>query len=254
MLGVSVKSLSPDNQSILVYFIVIFPFAVLSIFGWLVSCHHTKLYGPSDYRTDKGFLDAGRAVPTIEVGKRLEEELAANEPDTPLTKSDESRAESADTKTSSIVFGNRVGRSLRLTQAYLAEGLVFQALQAELGGSVQRQVTVGGLHVDGLIYSPDGAITVVEVKIISAVAPDWRRRVREGRQYLERVKSAFQAQRRGNLNLLLALVVDGNLGRLSEVRSGMLETDGMVEVRVYGLSELIERYGFGDEDKSSQGT
>src|SRR5262245_17829050 len=64
LLGTSVSSLLPANQTVLVYFIVVFPFVVLSVFGWLVSRHHTKLYGPADYRTDKGFLDAGHTVPT----------------------------------------------------------------------------------------------------------------------------------------------------------------------------------------------
>ena len=37
LLGASVKSLLPENQTILVCFIVVFPFVVLSVFGWLVS-------------------------------------------------------------------------------------------------------------------------------------------------------------------------------------------------------------------------
>ena len=51
LLGTSVKNLSSANQTILVYFIVVFPFVVLGVFGWLVSRHHTKLYGPADCRT-----------------------------------------------------------------------------------------------------------------------------------------------------------------------------------------------------------
>ena len=40
----------------LVWFLVLFPVAVLILFGWLVSRHHEKLYAPSDYRSDDIFL------------------------------------------------------------------------------------------------------------------------------------------------------------------------------------------------------
>lgn len=40
----------------LVWFLVLFPVAVLILFGWLVSRHHEKLYAPSDYRSDEIFL------------------------------------------------------------------------------------------------------------------------------------------------------------------------------------------------------
>jgi hypothetical protein len=40
LLGTSAKNLSLENQTKLVYFIVGFPFVVLSVFGWLVSRHH----------------------------------------------------------------------------------------------------------------------------------------------------------------------------------------------------------------------
>lgn len=43
-------------RSTLVWFLVLFPVAVLAMFGWLVSRHHEKLYAPSDYRSDEGFF------------------------------------------------------------------------------------------------------------------------------------------------------------------------------------------------------
>lgn len=40
----------------LVWFLVLFPVIVLSLFGWLVIQHNEKLYAPSDYRSDDSFL------------------------------------------------------------------------------------------------------------------------------------------------------------------------------------------------------
>src|SRR5688500_218985 len=40
----------------LIWFIVVFPFFVPFAFYRLVSQHHTKLYAPSDFRSDESFL------------------------------------------------------------------------------------------------------------------------------------------------------------------------------------------------------
>jgi len=56
LFGFSSESLSADEKTPLIYFIIIFPVLVLFLFGWLVSKHHDKLYSPSDYRDDKSFL------------------------------------------------------------------------------------------------------------------------------------------------------------------------------------------------------
>ena len=42
----------------LVWFLVIFPFAVLGVFMWLIAKHPTRLYSPSDFRDDEAFLAA----------------------------------------------------------------------------------------------------------------------------------------------------------------------------------------------------
>lgn len=50
------NSPQPSERLPLVWFLVIFPLIVLGTFGWLVSCHHEKLYAPDDYKSDDGFL------------------------------------------------------------------------------------------------------------------------------------------------------------------------------------------------------
>ena len=55
------SSVQPDERSPLIWFLVTFPPLVLGTFAWLVSRHHEKLYGPGDYKTDAGFLDAAKA-------------------------------------------------------------------------------------------------------------------------------------------------------------------------------------------------
>ena len=42
----------------LVYFMVVFPVIVFVAFLWLVANHHSKLYGPSDFKDDESFIKA----------------------------------------------------------------------------------------------------------------------------------------------------------------------------------------------------
>ncbi|MEJ8827105.1 hypothetical protein WKW80_34815 [Variovorax humicola] len=68
-LTLGISSLEPDERRPMVWFLVLFPVLVLLTFGWLVSCHHEKLYGPGDYKSDESFLQGmrTRVRHTIEV-------------------------------------------------------------------------------------------------------------------------------------------------------------------------------------------
>jgi len=46
---------SPERLP-LIYFLVFFPVLVLFVFAWLVSCHHRKLYAPSDFKDEENFV------------------------------------------------------------------------------------------------------------------------------------------------------------------------------------------------------
>jgi CheY-like chemotaxis protein len=51
-------SLAHDERMPLIYFLVTFPFAVLFVYGWLVSNHNFKLFAPSDFKNEDNFVTA----------------------------------------------------------------------------------------------------------------------------------------------------------------------------------------------------
>ena len=53
---VASNQLQTYERSILIGFLVIFPFVVFSVFIWLVIHHHEKLYAPSDFKNEEIFL------------------------------------------------------------------------------------------------------------------------------------------------------------------------------------------------------
>lgn len=56
------NNLGVNERTPLIWFLVVFPFFELIIFSWLVSCHHPKLYAPSDYRDDTSFLETTNKI------------------------------------------------------------------------------------------------------------------------------------------------------------------------------------------------
>lgn len=56
LFGFSAEKLISEERMPIIYFVILFPIAILILFGWLVSKHHDKLYAPSDFKDDKSFL------------------------------------------------------------------------------------------------------------------------------------------------------------------------------------------------------
>jgi hypothetical protein len=62
VLGLAIN-IGESNRSILVWFLVLFPVGVFTVFAWLVSKHHVNLYPPQAFRNEEHFynLAYGRA-------------------------------------------------------------------------------------------------------------------------------------------------------------------------------------------------
>lgn len=54
----------------LIYFLVFFPVLVLIVFAWLVSNHHENLFGPSDFKDEKHFVQMRMAAAASLVAAR----------------------------------------------------------------------------------------------------------------------------------------------------------------------------------------
>ena len=49
-------ALTPEERMPLIYFLVIFPVLVLSVFAWLVRSHSEELFGPSDFKNEENYV------------------------------------------------------------------------------------------------------------------------------------------------------------------------------------------------------
>ena len=60
-------SFTTSERLPLIYFMIIFPVLVLSVFGWLVSRHSNKLFAPSDFRDEENYVRALTATASLAV-------------------------------------------------------------------------------------------------------------------------------------------------------------------------------------------
>ena len=56
------SSFTANERLPLIYCMSIFPFAVLGVFGWLVSQHATNLYSPKDFKDENNYVQMQLAV------------------------------------------------------------------------------------------------------------------------------------------------------------------------------------------------
>lgn len=252
LLGASIDRLAHHNQTVLVLFIIIFPFIVLGVFAWLVAHHHKKLYGPGDFRSDEGFQSIQDA-PSESLGERLRKEVTQQsveeEPEKRGEVSASASAPSAGKKDVGNVLQSSVGELSRINKAYIAEGLVFQDLQNRYGGSYRRNIYVktnrgGEFAVDGILQGPNGHI-VVEVKFFGKTS-EYARRIRETLRYIETMKEIFIENKISADKFVLAIVMDKEIDSADiEIIRGRIQNinSGSTEIIIYSFEELAAKFG-----------
>lgn len=219
------------------WFLVVFPFAILAVFFRLVTHHHWKLYAPFDFPEKDGFY---RTMTPDEQKRRLEEEvkeIQQDENSPPDTKNEVAEAERRRTD---------VPREDSIRQTYaLAEELAIREIEAEFGVPVQRNLAVGRSLLDG-VATMHGILTAIEVKFVRG--REWKRRAREA------LRRASDLALPAEMPLLIALVVESVSSEEVEGFSseyartlGLWQTGRRRYMKVYDFDQLKTKYGFCSE-------
>lgn len=229
-LGVSSAGLDRGERLPLVWFIVIYPVLVLGAFYRLVTCHHTKLYSPSDFSDGDGFF---RALTPDEQKNRLEKQVHEMESiqEGPVASRDsaEKIAIPSDFRASWMV----------------ATELAIRELEDEHQTPIQRHVAyVGHYQVDG-VFMRGGVVNVVEVKFSGSF---WTPAAKLAIGYVDKLADAIQPVP----HFTLAIVVqdlrrdrfERDMARLRELLSSK---SYITDIRVYDFSQLKAKYGVGME-------
>ncbi len=216
LFGFSVSHLSSENQTILVWFVVLFPVAVLVVFAWLVAWHHHKLYGPGDYRADEVFAQTFPTASIKEVAHKIDSEIQANNALRRQDQSVDSRDHMATLvkpRSAAPDITQWSGSLSNAEMTFLLENLAIQQFQREFSGVVRRDVKLqAGLIVDGMIEN-GGQLIIVEIKVLLG-ARNWYTftALQSGARVLAAAKSDLLSKRvTKQVSTLLALIVEGDI-------------------------------------------
>jgi len=236
VLGISGDSLQESHKTVLVWFLAIFPFSVLCSFTWLVSKHHTKLYSPSDFRNDDGFI---RILSPEEQKRRIENEVQE-------LKEAESQLPKAAPSSIPARKNSEIMRSI-----LLAEELAFRELETLYNVSINRHVSIGTGYdtgIDGMFVSSNQAY-VVEIKYVKN-----RINFAAFESTLKIISERLRKFNWKNYQVIFAIVMEGEelltKEQMMESSSKLVDIGNYLGVKVapkvFLLNELKEKFGYAE--------
>jgi hypothetical protein len=176
--------LTDDIQSIFLWFVMLFPILIVSLFFATLNWNHKVLYAPTDFRDDKSFLDLIRPLNDAELvikrDEQIIEETEVKEPEADKAEDKEPITEEPlnvhkTTQASPPILETTVKPSAKLgysfqAKAREAEALAIQEIQKEYPFPFTREVSFENVgFFDALAFDTDRKqVIVVEVKYLKS--------------------------------------------------------------------------------------
>lgn len=165
--------IATSNQSIYVWFLIVFPVLLIILFFLTLNFNHKVLYAPSDYKNEENFLQSLPRATLAEKVLKIEAEIAEEEKtnlvevEAPRTSTEiEGAAGDFPVNPSSLT---RSSRSSIHASHMLTEELIFRKLSKEFTTEIQREVKVsspGRRYIFDGIVKERGVTTVIEVRLV----------------------------------------------------------------------------------------
>jgi len=230
--------INPENQSVYIWFLMIFPFLLIIIFFLTLNFNHRVLYAPSDYKDEDNFIKSLQKASYAEKALKFKEEIEEIEIIEP-----EGKQQSSSSLESKTSYRNLVKRSTQASYM-LAEELTFEKLSKEFTSEIQREVKLdekgNGFIFDGLVKEK-GNTVAIEVKFLRTSS------VRGIKHTIDRIIEStnfLPDSERKNFKILLVIVTDQTTIQLHKIKE-QLHTDNYIipiELRLYNLDELEKEF------------
>ncbi len=169
VLGAGATDLEPNQKSILIYFLVSFPFITLLSFLYLVTKHSCKLYGPGDYEDEENYLETLKFVERRmknekKVNLLLKEEVEKDKKVYAADLADEVKREVATTLEGIYNQDVDYPTIYSLKKRYqIFEELALNKVEEKLGVEVERH---GGLENSSPVVRGFDGITIKDDKFV----------------------------------------------------------------------------------------
>lgn len=239
---------SEGNQIIYIWFLMLFPVFLVSVFFLTLNFNPKVLYAPSDFADEKNYMDLFRPSSASEKLRKMEGEMLEQEGET----SDVTEADEAQTTTlaEQEIISSKA-RLLSLMQQnpqsryMLAENLVIDRLATEFQMAPKRDIAFRnryGSQIFDAVFEDKNGLIFVEVKYVSEKS--YLKRMRETFLKLQDAYFTLPDEARKNSHFLLAIVYEMPAEKANRIENelvNMISDFSMpIEVRKYDINDLIE--------------
>ena len=216
-------------------FLIAFPVLVLVDFNILVIFHHTKLYGPYDYRSDDAFFNA---ISAKEAEKKYEEKVKED-----IEIASESEKNKAQNK-----INVRKQMTDRIEKMEKVEALVFNYYKNNLGFEIEKNMRFVGSgetqYFDG-IMERNGVLVFLEIKYLQNEYECQKLLYKTVLKAVSAKASMLRSEKYSKYRFRLDLAVvtkendSAKIDALKQRIIKMVDTELIeIEVRVFGEKEL----------------
>lgn len=214
--------ISSTNQSLYVWFLMLFPAFLVAIFFLTLNFNHKVLYAPSDFKDENIFLKLFDKASPEEQEQKMKDELTEDNNNTYL-------------------ISDKKDRLARLS---LAEKLVMNRISKEIGATIKSDMVFSynnnKFMFDGVVET-NTTIEAIEVKLFTNenVSPGRLMRVFA---LAEGISEMVKKDGGKKFKLILAAVTDNNIINANLLKDNLNSIAARyridTEIRLYSLSEL----------------
>jgi hypothetical protein len=239
--------ISDINQSIFIWYLILFPSFLVIFFFITLNFNHKVLYAPSDYKDEENFLRLFKNTPPQDKVKRIKEEIKDSlEINDQFTLPETPKQSTGEHQVNAVTMDDH-SRSLSATY-FLAEELIIKKLSIEYGFNIKRDVTFahdnGKYDFDG-ISADSNSFTVIEVKYMKT-ARSSELSINKALESVQHLFFTLTNDQKKSFRFILALGTDmpkeehpSILNKVSEkIRGYLFDT----EVKIYNIRDLEKEF------------
>ncbi len=246
-----------SNQRIYIWFLMLFPTYLISLFFFMLWHKHIHLYAPSDYSDENNFVAAGRQAVRDKIADEVVEATSDVTPvnpahgETPVDEPSEVANESGLSPTADTAeYIARAEQQEYAHRLFIAEEYALSRLGAELGVALKRRVSPTNLRhlmFDAVKSDSDGT-TVVEVRYTQTSAPNlnsYRRSIKNADAYYKTLSEKDRAKFKMIFVVVFERVREERIqSLLNNINTIALTYDFPIDVRSYELGPEADRWFF----------
>lgn len=161
--------ITAENQSTYIWFLMLFPAFLVSLFFITLHVKHQVLYAPSDYQNEDNFLKSVTFATDRERSEKIEKEIAEDQTYSGSVASTQAPLTTeASGSVGSPMFSLRKNDGAR-SEYLLAEDLLMRKLGKEFSSDIRRGLRVSAKNsfevIDGMVRDR-GVTTLIEARLV----------------------------------------------------------------------------------------